>query len=198
MSDTSVASLFDSDFFMGCFFNCEEGCRYTVSCNDTLFTLGKNGITPFLVLDRGASSDEAKKRYYRTHMEAYPDMIYIRYACETPRCIYFRFFYNERFYVLSYEKETGKVLCQKTALTTQNTEDYDGFMSVCPGIENEVDGGWPIWFKQWDPKTRTAVNPTSAATIAWMKEKGMIKNLPDFLQDYPEDGNPVVAVYHFK
>ena len=25
-----------------------------------------------------------------------------------------------------------------------------------------------------------------------------IKNLPDWLKDYPEDGNPVVAVYHFK
>jgi len=31
-----------------------------------------------------------------------------------------------------------------------------------------------------------------------MKEEGMIKNLPDCLKDYPEDGNPVVAVYHFK
>lgn len=31
-----------------------------------------------------------------------------------------------------------------------------------------------------------------------MKEEGMIKDIPDCLKDYPEDGNPVVAVYHFK
>ena len=45
---------------------------------------------------------------------------------------------------------------------------------------------------------RNILHFTSGATIAWMKEEGMIKNLPDCLKDYPEDGNPVVAVYHFK
>ena len=55
-----------------------------------------------------------------------------------------------------------------------------------------------MWLKNWNPQTNIAIQPTSGATIAWMKEEGMIKNLPDCLKDYPEDGNPVVAVYHFK
>ena len=76
-------------------------------------------------------------------------------------------------------------------------KDFDTFMT-CPGIENEVNGGLPIWFMHWNPKTNIAVQSTSGATIAWMREEGMIKNLPDWLKDYPEEGNPVVAVYYFK
>ncbi len=55
-----------------------------------------------------------------------------------------------------------------------------------------------FWFKYFDSKRNIAVQPTSATTLAWMKEEGAIKNIPDFLQDYPADANPVVAVYHFK
>ena len=194
--DLSVAPLEKTNFFMGCFFQCEEGYRYSVSCNDTLFTMTKEGIKPFLVMDRGASSEE-KKLYFSTHMEPNPSLIYIRYACETPKHLYFRFFNNGIYYLLSYEKASGKVLCQKTDISVQENQDYDMWMTS-PGIENEVNGGLPMWFKNWNPRTNIAIQPTSANTIGWMKEKGMIKNLPEFLKDYPEDGNPIVAVYHFK
>ena len=79
----------------------------------------------------------------------------------------------------------------------EENQDYDEWPSY-PGIENEVNGGLPMWFKNWNSQTNVAIQATSGATIAWMKEEGMIKNLPDCLKDYPEDGNPVVAVYHFK
>lgn len=198
--DVGNASAAPSEtcYIMGCFFRCADGYRYHVACNDTLFTLTEKGIEPYLILDRKPSSEEEKKYYLSPHQDFHPDMIYTQYMCETPRRIYVRFIHNETFYLLSYEKETGEILCQKTKYNFQNIKDYDGFMT-CPGIENEVNGGLPIWFRNnWNPQTNIAIQPTSAATIAWMKEEGMIKNLPDFLQDYPEDGNPVVAVYHFK
>ena len=192
----SVAPLEKTNFFMGCFFQCEDGYRYGVSCNDTLFTMTKEGIKPFLIMDREASSEE-KKHYFAAHMEPYPEMIYIRHACETPKHLYFRFFNNGDYYLLSYEKSTGKVLCRKTDISLQENQDFDMAMT-CPGIENEFNGGLPVWFRKWNPKANVAIQPTSAATIAWMKEEGMIKNLPSCLKDYPEDGNPVVAVYQFK
>ena len=55
-----------------------------------------------------------------------------------------------------------------------------------------------VEFANWNPQTNVAIQATSGATIDWMKKEGMIKNLQDCLKDYPEDGNPVVAVYHFK
>ena len=192
----SVAPLEKTNFFMGCFFQCEDGYRYGVSCNDTLFTMTKEGIKPFLIMDREASSEE-KKHYFAAHMEPYPEMIYIRHACETPKHLYFRFFNNGDYYLLSYEKSSEKVLCQKTDISLQENQDFDMAMT-CPGIENEFNGGLPVWFRKWNPKANVAIQPTSAATIAWMKEEGMIKNLPSCLKDYPEDGNPVVAVYQFK
>lgn len=192
----SVAPLEKTNFFMGCFFQCEEGYRYGVSCNDTLFTMTKEGIKPFLIMDKGASPEE-KKYYFAAHMEPYPEMIYIRHACETPKHLYFRFFNDGDYYLLSYEKSTGKILCQKTDISLQENQDFDMAMT-CPGIENEFNGGLPIWLRKWNPQTNVAIQPTSATTIAWMKEKGMIKNLPDCLKDYSEDGNPVVAVYQFK
>lgn len=76
-------------------------------------------------------------------------------------------------------------------------KDFDTFMT-CPGIENDVNVGLPIWFMHWNPEANIAVQTTSGATLAWMKEERMIKNLPDCLKDYPEDGNPVVAIYYFK
>ena len=194
--DLSVAPLEKTNFFMGCFIQCQEGYRYGVSCNDTLFTMTREGIEPFLIMDRGASSAE-KKLYFETHMESHPELIYIRHACETPKHLYFRFFNNGNWYLLSYEKSTGKVLCQKTDISLEENQDYDEWPTY-PGIENEVNGGLPMWFKNWNPQTNIAIQPTSGATIAWMKEEGMIKNLPDCLKDYPEDGNPVVAVYQFK
>ena len=192
----SVAPLEKTNFFMGCFFQCEDGYRYGVSCNDTLFTMTKEGIKPFLIMDREASSEE-KKHYFAAHMEPYPEMIYIRHACETPKHLYFRFFNNGDYFLLSYEKSTGKVLCQKTNISLQENQDFDMAMT-CPGIENEFNGGLPVWLRKWNPKTNVAIQPTSAATIAWMKEEGMIKNIPGCLKDYPEDGNPVVAIYHFR
>lgn len=191
-----VAPLKETMFFMGLFIQCEEGYRYGVSCNDTLFTMTKEGIKPFLIMDREASSEE-KKHYFAAHMEPYPGMIYIRHVCETPKHLYFRFFNNGDYYLLSYEKSTGKVLCRKTDISLQENQDFDMAMT-CPGIENEFNGGLPVWFRKWNPKANVAIQPTSAATIAWMKEEGMIKNLPSCLKDYPEDGNPVVAVYQFK
>ena len=195
--DTSVVPLSKTIFLNGRFMDCAEGYRYNVACNDTLFTISPKGISPFLLLDRGPSSDLVKEYYFTFKNDVHKEMIYLQHACETPRHIYFRFFYNEEFYVLSYEKETQRILCDKTKFTFQNMKDFDTFMT-CPGIENEVNGGLPIWFMHWNPKTNIAVQSTSGATIAWMKEEGMIKNLPDCLKDYPEDGNPIVAVYHFK
>lgn len=171
--------------------------RYNVACNDTLFTISPEGIAPYLLLDRGPSSDEVKKYYFTHKNDVHKEMIYLQHACETPRHIYFRFFYNERFYILSYEKETHKILCNQTKFTFQNMKDFDTFMT-CPGIENDVNGGLPIWFIHWNPEANIAVQTTSGATLAWMKEERMIKNLPDCLKDYPEDGNPVVAIYYFK
>ena len=137
--DLSVAPLEKTNFFMGCFIQCQEGYRYGVSCNDTLFTMTKEGIEPFLIMDRGASSAE-KKLYFETHMESHPELIYIRHACETPKHLYFRFFNNGNWYLLSYEKSTGKVLCQKTEIRLEQNQDYDEWPTY-PGIENELNVG---------------------------------------------------------
>ncbi|MBQ4056530.1 MAG: 6-bladed beta-propeller [Bacteroidaceae bacterium] len=195
--DTSVVPLSETIFLNGRFMDCSDGYRYNVACNDTLFTISPEGIAPYLLLDRGPSSDEVKKYYFTHKNDVHKEMIYLQHACETPRHIYFRFFYNERFYILSYEKETHKILCNQTKFTFQNMKDFDTFMT-CPGIENDVNGGLPIWFMHWNPEANIAVQTTSGATLAWMKEERMIKNLPDCLKDYPEDGNPVVAIYYFK
>lgn len=195
--DTSVVPLSETIFLNGRFMDCSEGYRYNVACNDTLFTFSPKGITPYLLLDRGPSSEEVKKYYFTYKNYVHKEMIYLQHACETPRHIYFRFFYNERFYILSYEKETHKILCNQTKFTFQSMKDFDTFMT-CPGIENNVNGGLPIWFMHWNPEANIAVQTTSGATLAWMKEEGLIKNLPDCLKDYPKDGNPVVAIYYFK
>lgn len=78
--------------------------------------------------------------------------------------------------------------------TLQLKKDF-GDTSVVPLSETIFLNGR---FMHWNPKTNIGVQTTSGATIAWMKEEGMIKNLPDCLKDYSEDGNPVVAIYHFK
>lgn len=193
----SPLPLAETNFVMGVFYKCADGYRYSVGCNDTLFTFTEKAVEPYLILDYDPRSEEEKKYYYSCNQDCHPDMIFIQYTCETPSHIYFRFSHSETFYIMSYEKGTGKILCRKTDITFKNTQDYDGYMTH-PGIENEVNGGWPIWFRYFDSKRNIAVQPTSAATIAWMKEEGVIKNIPDFLQDYPADANPVVAIYHFK
>lgn len=197
IGNLSPLPLAETNFVMGVFFEGTGRYRYSVGCNDTLFTFTEKGVEPYLVFDYSPRSEEEKKYYFSFHQKCHPDMIFIQCACETPSHIYFRFSHNETFYVMSYEKETRKILCRKTDITFQNSQDYDG-CGTHPGIENEVNGALPIWFRYFDSKRNIAVQPTSAATIAWMKEEGAIKNIPDFLQDYPADANPVVAVYHFK
>lgn len=171
-------------------------------CNDTLFRVTEEGITPACIYDRknGAGYYEkiANINEFAKDNTNTSSTIDLFTFFETSRYFYFRASLlsdPKQWFFQRLNKETGEFVSQPIA--SDFIDISRGFSDAnVLGLENDLDGGVPFC-PRYVYKDRVRVQVINAETIANLEEKGYLKNKPAALQ-VDSDDNPVVIVYSFK
>lgn len=171
-------------------------------CNDTLFRVTEEGITPACIYDRknGAGYYEkiANINEFAKDNTNTSSTIDLFTFFETSRYFYFRASLlsdPKQWFFQRLNKETGEFVSQPIA--PDFIDISRGFSDAnVLGPENDLDGGVPFC-PRYVYKDRVRVQVINAETIANLEEKGYLKNKSAALQ-LDSDDNPVVIVYSFK
>ncbi|MEG1615316.1 MAG: 6-bladed beta-propeller [Bacteroidales bacterium] len=182
-----------------CFSPSSKNVLLFTSCNDTVFDISSNGITPAYILQRQNESD-----YYANIADISrlgdpaienEQTIGVYDFFETGNSFFVRLYKGENIYLLHYDKSTGELKSQRAH------DDYIASSGMIPGnnvigIKNDFDGGIPFW-PEFHCNENSRAQVVSASLISALREKGHLIGGPSALE-IGEDDNPVIIIYQFK
>ncbi len=175
----------------------ESALVYT-SCNDTIFRLSSNGISPAYILQRKNGPDFNKNIADVSQFQTFQESdvtIHVYDFFETPHYFYLRIQKGKDFYIQQFDKATGTLLSHKIPdIFIKSSKMIPG--DDVAGLENDYDNGVPFWPEFGiDGKSRAQI--LSPYQINSLRSKGILKQLPAKLI-LPDEVNPVIAIYTFK
>lgn len=178
----------------------EKGVLLFEESNDTLFRITPSGILPVYRLNRKNNPTYYKNvsdiRLFMKPETFEPSTIRILDFFETKNNLYIRFFDEKNTYVAQFDCQTGEIKVQavpedflKSSICILSEE--------CAGIENDIDGGVPIWPVYASPSQGVYAQVATFRTIERLKNRGYLVNAHSAL-NIGRDDNPVIIMYWFK
>lgn len=177
----------------------QQALLVKLGCNDTLFALASAGVQPACILQLDNSKEESIRALDATNFESLrqpfgaPQDICITDLFETSLHYYLRCYYQAGCYVVSVNKQTGKVLAEQC---------------VCPGSIRQLSdanlllgmlgtrsyGGFPVWGTMMGGKL---VQMLTSYELDLYRQCAEV-TVPDALKEVAPDDNPALVLYTLK
>lgn len=172
---------------------CQDHLLFKTASNDTVFSLAEEGIAPAYVLSLKNSSQEVVRGLkVRNSDGAAPNDIWGWDMLETPAFFYFRFIWNNEFYVVGTNRSTGESSIAKCAMPTDDIYQLIQLNRLLGLVGVKFSNmEIPFWGNRFG---RELVQIITAPEWSFYKEKGYVKGM-DILT---EEDNPVVIIATLK
>ena len=172
----------------------DSSILYFIDSNDTIFRLSSDDIRPAFVLNRQNSREYLEGSLTPRGETMIPNDFWVYDFFETQNSLYVRAIYNEKMHLFAFDKATGTTTAE---ISKVNPFDIFGFDWWMQGIGIQIgDGMIPLWVTKTYPEKNIMVQYMPAPELFYLKEEGIIDNIPVEMGDIDEDSNPVVIIYH--
>lgn len=169
---------------------------YFVSFNDTVFRLTDRSIDPAFVLNRQNSRESLEGALNPQDDSMFPNDFWVYDFFETPRSFYVRTIYNDKMHLFAYDKDSQTTTAEISEINPFEIFGYDRWMQGI-GI-NLGDDKIPLWATKPYPDKKILVQYMPAPEFFYLKEQGIINQIPPEIGHIDEESNPIIVVYHLK
>jgi len=167
---------------------------YYIDSNDTVFRLSPAGIQPAFVFDRQNNREYLEGALHPRINELFPNNFTVWDFFETTKSFYVRSMIDYKMYIFALDKATNVTTSEISSIDTREIFGYDRWMQ---GIGIHIgDGKIPFWPTKSFLEKNILVQYLPAPVIFYLKEKGVINQLPKEIEFIDEESNPVVIIYH--
>lgn len=174
----------------------DKSVLFFMASNDTVFRLTPDAVQPAFVLNRQNSRESLEGTLHPQGEDMLPDNFWVYDFLETPESFYVRAIFNDNMHLFAYNKKTRTTTAQISEI---NPHEIFGFDRWLQGIGIHIgDGKIPLWATKSYPEKKILAQYMPAAEIFYLKEKGVINELPSPIAHIDEESNPVIIVYHLK
>ena len=167
---------------------------YHIASNDTVFRLSHDGIQPAFVFDRQNSREFLEGALNPKINDLFPNNFTVWDFFETSKSFYVRAMIDHKMYIFALDKATNQTTSEISNIDPREIFGYDRWMQ---GIGIRIgDGKIPFWPTKSFLEKNILVQYLPAPEIFYLKEKGVINQLPKEIDFIDEFSNPVVIIYH--
>lgn len=168
-----------------------------VACNDTIFRLTANGISPAFYIHTGNSKEAKANLTDVRSRDPFPAGNYmIRDFFETTNYFYLRALCDGDMYLYTYNKKTGETFGGISEIAPHEIFDYNRSMTGV-GMKNNIDGGLPVWITKSYLEKKMLLQFNTGSEIRYFIEKGEVTEL-DVFKNMDEESNPLIVAYYLK
>lgn len=174
----------------------DKSVLYFMASNDTVFRLTADTVQPAFVLNRQNSRESLEGALHPQGDDMLPNNFWVFDFLETSKSFYVRAIYNDNMHLFAYDKDTQSTTAEISEI---NPREIFGFDRWVQGIGINIGKGKiPLWVTKSYPEKKILAQYMPAAEIFYLKEKGIINELPSPIAHIDEESNPVIIVYHLK
>ncbi|CAK7038654.1 MAG: hypothetical protein PEPC_01648 [Peptostreptococcus russellii] len=175
----------------------DPGVLFSTMTSDTIYRLNKDTIIPAFCWQRNLNEESLKNAYSLLNFIPTNTELFLYDIIEFPKSVCFRYVYNEKSYIMLYDKQSGKISSTSTPYKMNDIANVDFWMTMW-GINNDIDDGLPIAPLHWYKNKKLSIQCTSASTIDYLREQGELKTAPNIIKKMNGEDNPLVIIYHLK
>lgn len=175
----------------------DPGVLFSTMTSDTIYRLNKDTIIPAFHWQRDLNEESLKNAYSLLNFIPTNTELFLYDIIEFPKSVCFRYVYNEKSYIMLYDKQSGKISSTSTPYKMNDIASVDFWMTMW-GINNDIDGGLPIAPLHWYKNKKLSIQCTSASTIDYLRDQGELKTAPNIIKEMNGEDNPLVIIYHLK
>lgn len=171
----------------------EQSILFKMASNDTIFRLSADTIQPALVASLNNSNEEVIRGLNIREIKRFPANgdIFITDIFETPRRYYLRMMLNEKYYVASVEKQSGKTVVEQCDIPETNAYNLADMNIQLGMVGSKGYKQFPIWGRISGNNLVQVVTPYE---IEVFKKQTKIA-IPQELQMIDVDANPIFIIY---
>lgn len=196
-SNANILSPNESGFKLTRCILSDGGVLFSTMTSDTIYRLTNDTIVPAFCWQRNLNEESLKNTYSLLNFIPTNTELFLYDIIEFPKSILFRYVYNEKSYIMQYDKINGKILSTSTPYKMNDISGIDFWMTMW-GIKNDIDNGLPIAPLHWYSDKKISIQCTSASTIDYLKDKGELQSAPEVIKNMNGEDNPIVILYHLK
>ena len=177
----------------------QQSLLFKTGCNDTVFRISDHKIMPACVLNLQNSDQEIIRCLDATDFSSLHQKfggnkdIFVSDLFETPRSYYFRCRYDGGHYVVSVDKETGKILAEQCEQPEDIFKLSDANL-LFGMLGTRSYRSFPVWGRMEKDGLVQVVIPYELS----LYEKGSTLTVPDELKKINVDSNPIFIVYKLR
>lgn len=177
----------------------QQSLLFKTGCNDTVFRISDHKIMPACVLNLQNSDQEIIRCLDATDFSSLHQKfggnkdIFVSDLFETPRSYYFRCRYDGGHYVVSVDKETGKILAEQCEQPEDIFKLSDANL-LFGMLRTRSYRSFPVWGRMEKDGLVQVVIPYELS----LYEKGSTLTVPDELKKINVDSNPIFIVYKLR
>ena len=177
----------------------QQSLLFKTGCNDTVFRISDHKIMPACVLNLQNSDQEIIRCLDATDFSSLHQKfggnkdIFVSDLFETPRSYYFRCRYDGGHYVVSVDKETGKILAEQCEQPEDIFKLSDANL-LFGMLGTRSYRSFPVWDRMEKDGLVQVVIPYELS----LYEKGSTLTVPDELKKINVDSNPIFIVYKLR
>lgn len=173
----------------------QQSVLFKMASNDTIFRLSADTIQPALVAHLGNSDEEIIRGLNTQAIKRFPadGDIFILDMFETSRCFYLRMMQDEKLYVASVDKNTGKTYVEECTQSGDIKKMADANLQLGM-VGSKGYNQFPIWGRIVGNNLVQVVTPYE---IEAFKEQVKI-TIPQGLEKINANENPIFIMYKMK
>ena len=166
--------------------------------NDTVWNLTANGVEPAFIIATGYPDNIRREMLaIQAGQEVFDNEYNVFSLFETPRRYYVKTFMNNRFYLYSLDKTSGQVTRETSRQDSEALFKLNRQLTGI-GMQNETDGGLPIWPYYSYPARKELVQFNTAVEIGYLKEQMPALGSIPAIAAINDESNPLITIYHLK
>lgn len=171
---------------------------FKMAANDTIFRLSAAGIYPELICNLNNSKEETIRGLNIRKVTKFPSSydIFVSDMFETNKYYYLRLMKDEKYYVASIDKKSGKTIVEQCLNPTDDIYTLAD-INIQLGLTGSKSWrGFPIWGRMLR-ENNTLVQVITSYELEVYQNSGEIR-IPDELISKIKGDNPIFVFYKFK